>query len=179
MFDRRQILLGLSAMFGGAVLPASARALEASLEGATDSAATVLSKTHLNAIGVIADIIIPETDTPGALGAGVPAWIDHACANWLLAKETEDFIAGLDAFLSAHPDFAALPRTEQTAIVSALDKQMHNLPAEGRVYMQLKQLVLVGYYTSEVGATEELSFDPVPGGYRQIEVTEDTKAWAT
>lgn len=179
MLDRRQILLGLSAVMGSSLLPASVRALEGSLEAASENSTKVLSNAQLDTVAAIAEIIIPATDTPGALGAGVPAWVDQACANWLLREETNAFLAALDEFLRAYPDFVALAAGEQTSIVERLDARLHNLPSDGRFYRQLKELVLIGYYTSEVGATEELAFAAVPGGYRQIKMSDDTKVWAT
>ncbi len=179
MLDRRQILLGLSAAMGGSLLPASVRALEGSLDATSKNDGNVLSRAQLDAVTIIAEIIIPATDTPGAKGAGVPAWINQACANWLLQEETDDFLAALDEFLRANPSFSALPSGEQEILVEVLDARLDALPANGRFYRQLKELVLIGYYTSEVGATEELAFDGVPGGYRQIKVSDDTKVWAT
>lgn len=179
MLDRRQILLGLSAVMGGSLLPASVRALEGSLDTASENNPKVLTEAQLDTVAAIAEIIIPATDTPGAKGAGVPAWVDQACANWLLQEETTAFVAALEDFLKAHPDFVASPADAQLVIVEQLDARLDDLPADGYFYRQLKELVLIGYYTSEVGATEELAFDGVPGGYRQIKLSDDTKVWAT
>ncbi len=178
MLDRRQILVGVAALMGGALLPATVKALHGSGSVSAFRNAA-LSDTQLRAITIMADIIIPETDTPGASGAGVPEFIQSALANWLLDSEAKAFISGLEAFLEANPDFLTGQTAAQTAMIADVDARLDNLPAEERFYRQLKELVLVGYYTSEEGATEELDYDPVPGGYTVFEVTSETKAWST
>lgn len=180
MLDRRQILLGVGALMGGSLLPSTARALSAGLSGGSMAAgATVLTAGQMAVVTVMADIIIPETETPGAIGARVPAFVDHALANWLAHEETAAFQAGLDDFTATYPGFAAASRQKQMALVQSIDSQLDTLPPEARFYRQLKELVLIGYYTSEIGAAEELAFDPVPSGYTVVPVTEETKAWST
>ncbi|WP_286829567.1 MULTISPECIES: gluconate 2-dehydrogenase subunit 3 family protein [Kordiimonas] len=178
MLDRRQILVGVAALMGGALLPASVKALHGSGSAGAFRKAT-LSEPQMKAITIMADIIIPETDTPGASGAGVPAFIRTAMANWLLKEEAQAFVDGLDGFLEAHPDFPRQDITAQTNLIAGIDSSLHDLPEKYRFYRQLKELVLIGYYTSEVGAAEELAYDPVPGGYTIIPVTSETKAWST
>ncbi|WP_417450143.1 gluconate 2-dehydrogenase subunit 3 family protein [Kordiimonas sp.] len=179
MLDRRQVLLGVTALMGGGLLSTSALALEKSLTANEGGKTTILSANQLKAVTTIADIIIPETDTSGAIGAGVPAFIDHALNAWLLEEETQAFLAALDDFLAAYPSFLPAKASRQHDLVAAIDEQLPALPYDVRFYRQLKELVLVGYYTSEVGATEELAYDPVPGGYTIIPVTAETKAWST
>ena len=43
----------------------------------------------------------------------------------------------------------------------------------------MKELTLVGYYTSEAGATEELTYEPVPGVWEGCVPYEDIgSAWS-
>lgn len=179
MMDRRQILFGISALMGGSLLPSSVRALERSLASGAEAPLTLLSGVQLQAVTTIGDIILPATETPGASGAGVPAFIDRALAGWLLKEETDAFLAGLDQFLKGNPGFLGAGPSTQEAVIQGIDSQLEDLPKDVGFYRQLKELVLIGYYTSEVGATEELEYDPVPGGYRVFDMTEETKAWST
>ncbi len=44
----------------------------------------------------------------------------------------------------------------------------------------LKDLTLVGFFTSRIGATQTLAYEAVPGGYRGcLELRPGQKAWAT
>jgi len=44
----------------------------------------------------------------------------------------------------------------------------------------MKRTIATAYYMSEVGASEELNYDPVPGDWRaDVPFSEIGKAWAT
>ena len=44
----------------------------------------------------------------------------------------------------------------------------------------MKDLTLVGFYTSRIGATQALAYEAVPGGFRGcLELGPGQKAWAT
>jgi len=178
MLDRRQILVGVAVLMGGSLLPSTVKALHGSEDIKSTNPAT-LSDRQLKAMTVMADIIIPETETAGASGAGVPAFIGMALNNWMLRDEREAFLRAFDDFLASAPDFLNTSPSEQARLVGEIDRQLHGLPKEFRFYRQFKELVLVGYYTSEVGGTEELEYDPVPGGYTVIKVTSETRTWST
>lgn len=177
--DRRQILIGVAALMGGSLLPGSVAALENSDAGARDASFSVLTKKQFRTLSVIADIILPETDTPGAVGVGVPSFIDWALDTWLLPEETSAFLAGLENFSQQNARFLTANSAVQETVVRSLDQQLHNLPNGLEFYRQLKELVLIGYYTSEIGATLELAYDPIPGGYQPFTTENSVKAWAT
>nr|WP_159931264.1 gluconate 2-dehydrogenase subunit 3 family protein [Oceanicoccus sp. KOV_DT_Chl] len=65
-----------------------------------------------------------------------------------------------------------------TPLMDAIDL-MPNLKEDRQAFFpKLKELVVVGYYTSEIGATEELRYNPMPMTYKgDIPVTEDTRNW--
>lgn len=177
--DRRRFLLAVSALAGGSLLSGSVAAFDKSASGADLTWSSTLSDEQIKIISVIADIIIPETETPGAVGAGVPAFVDRAISAWLLREETVNFLEGLNQFLKQNPLFLTSKASEQEALVRSLDSRLSNLPENLLFYRQLKELVLIGYYTSETGAAVELSYDPVPGGYIPFTTDETVKAWAT
>ena len=175
-------------------------------------------------IEAMADIIIPETDTPGARAAGVDQFVDRMLTDYYPAKERDRFLSGLarvDARAQRQHSlpFAKLSREQQTAIVLDLDKAAFTEPpakadrsaagaptpevrksdvAAGQgvgadpkeaatpdpddigresFFRRMKELTVVGYYTSEVGQTRELRITPW-GRYRDIPYTPGTPAWA-
>src|SRR5262245_28461098 len=57
-----------------------------------------LTADEMTLIGEVSELIIPTTDTGGALAAGVPAFVKMMLANWFSAAERDNFMAGLRGF---------------------------------------------------------------------------------
>ena len=149
------------------------------LSGAQDELVTVLT-----------ELIIPETDTPGARAARVNEFIDLMLSDWLKDDERTGFLDGLAdvearAEASYGKAFQALTLEEQTALLTTLEDEAiaqqsdpQAAPDAGRPFFSmLKELTLVGYYTSEVGATQELRYERSPGRYDGC-VPYEGRAWA-
>jgi hypothetical protein len=111
-------------------------------------------------ISRVADLIIPATETPGAVSAGVPAYID-------MVVRTNDqhqsvFRAGL-AFLAAEADgdFLALPEARQVEILTPLSDAVDRGELKGpgeKFFRAMKSMTADGYYTSKVGMSVELGY---------------------
>lgn len=134
------------------------------------------------------DLIIPETDTPGAQAARVNEFMDVILTDWATAEERGRFLSGLedvDAQANAlfGRGFLDLSTPQQAAILQALDDSvdwLQPLPAEppdpslGRKFNQLrgeffhsfKLMTIHGYYTSEIGQTRELKREIIPGSFQ-------------
>jgi len=142
----------------------------------------VLDARQNELVATIAELIIPQTDTPGARAAGVPQFIDLALAEWLDIDDRQRFLAGLtDVDARSRKrfgrDFTACTPDQQTEILTLLDAEVSALRAaesrddkveaspSQRFFRMMKRLTLVGYYTSEVGATQELHNPIIPGRY--------------
>jgi hypothetical protein len=135
----------------------------------------VLDPHQTETVATIAELIIPATDTPGARAARVHEFIDLALAEWLEPSERDRFLAGLadvDARTRAlyGADFLACAPAQQVATLAALDGEVGwgrrgAEPGSRGFFGMMKQLTLVGYYTSEIGATQELHYQIVPGRY--------------
>jgi hypothetical protein len=59
--------------------------------------AHALDRRQAGLVSENVEMIIPQTDTPGARAAGVPEFIDRILADWHPPKERRQFLAGLDA----------------------------------------------------------------------------------
>lgn len=135
------------------------------------------------------DVIIPKTDTPGAVDAGVPAFIVMMMQECYPDKDQQQFHAGLAAFdnlcksqYKGH--FLKLSPDKQETAVADLDKMVlgkNSLPDKNLAfYHQLKELTLLGFFTSEPGATETLRYVQIPGRYDGcVPYKKGEKAWAT
>lgn len=127
----------------------------------------------------LSDLVIPETDTPGAAAAGVGAFVllalDRGMSD-LQPVMLERVRAALDA--SAGGDFMKASRDRQVATLTAFDLAAYagTRPAAETpefAWRRIKSAICGGYYTSEIGATRELVYEPVPGGTRHFRLTAD------
>jgi hypothetical protein len=175
--SRRAVLGALLAGAAGAWTSAS---LAAALPPTAPQAAG-FTKPELRILTRAADVIVPVTDTPGAVAAGVPALIDALARHWMLPAELAQFHAGLaDLDARAHQrfkrGFAALTAAQATEILQALRAASaydgHTFELAARIedpqapfYLRLRDLVVYGYFTSEIGSTKELRYVPVPGRF--------------
>jgi len=93
-------------------------------------------------------------------------------------QERQPFVAGLADVdrraRAAHGrSFMECPAAEQVALLETLDR------AADPAFRALKELTLVGYYTSEIGATRELRHVAVPGRFEGcVPLTKIGRTWA-
>ena len=111
---------------------------------------------------------MPTTDTPGAIAAGVPAFIEKMLADWGTPNDRKPILAGLDAIEArSQADYkvAAAKATpeQQDALLTLAWK--NEFPGGGEFFVAFRQLVITGYFTSEIGITQEREYLPVPGKY--------------
>ncbi|SLK12790.1 Gluconate 2-dehydrogenase subunit 3 [Novosphingobium mathurense] len=77
--------------------------------------------------------------------------------------------------------FLSQTTDKQTECLIKLDKsafQDDSLPKKAgeRAWSEIKPLIVASYYSSEVGASKELVYDPVPGKFENITLTDDYRA---
>lgn len=169
--DRRDILKALAAMPAAALVSSSlfASALAKALPGQSgllmDAAAfqpRVLDPHQWQTLRVLCDLIIPADQISGsATQAGVPEFID----DWLdfkggnLAAEIKGGLAWLDAECNrsfAH-HFTDATAVEQAQILDRIAYPQKVAPEDsGAVafFSQLRDLVVSGFYTSEIGIAD-------------------------
>lgn len=115
---------------------------------------------------VLADIILPPDDKPGARELDVPQFIDRYVNEVYTKNEQDSFLEGLDSFNisvreSYDRDFVNLDPEERHKFVA--DKNEESLSSENRssehsFFLNFKELTLMGYFNTEVGATEVLQY---------------------
>lgn len=180
---RRAALARLAGLCGLALSGEALAALAAPRE--KSAAPEILTRDELALTGVLAELIIPKTDTPGALAVGAHRTIDHLLATCMREPAQQAFKAGLArvdsvARTQGGKRWAQLPSARQDALLRALDNGAAPFtPDDQQFFRTLKQYTLFAYYTSEAGATRELAYLPVPGGYKgDVKVTKATRSWA-
>jgi Gluconate 2-dehydrogenase subunit 3 len=133
---------------------------------------------HQNAtVTTITEIIIPQTSTPGAKAARVNEFIDLILTEWYDEEEKSTFLTGLADVDSRTrelygKDFVECGEKQQVGILQALDDEVaartedvrrrRNRPPEKNFFFMIKQLTLVGYYTSQIGFEQELHGEIIP-----------------
>ena len=133
----------------------------------------VLDADQQALVTTLTDLIIPETDTPGAKAARVDQFIDVMLADWYDPADRQRFLDGLadvDARSTAatgKPFIASTP-AQQTVLLTALDDELARLKESRQstgknFFRMLKWLTLVGYYTSQIGFEQELHDRIIPG----------------
>jgi len=106
------------------------------------------SKEDFALIAEVAEAIIPATDTPGAIGAGVPAYIDFVVSR--SEPQQKLFTAGL-AWYRKHKV------KDLERLCAAVDKGQRKTP-EQRWFKAMKSLTADGYWTSKVGMAQTLGY---------------------
>jgi hypothetical protein len=117
-------------------------------------------------ISHIAELIIPETDTPGAVGAGVPSYIDMVVArNAAQQPIMADGLRWIDAEAEriGGTKFLQLDEGRQLSILEPLCEASERhlrwpWPRNVEFFALMKNLTADGYYTSRVGLIEELGY---------------------
>jgi len=128
-----------------------------------------LSTDQAKVVEVIADILIPRTDTPGALDVGVPAYIDLMLKDNFTKEEQDQMAAGFADFATKSQaangkGFIDATPEQQLSFLQQLEKEAQKSEDPSFIGV-MKYLTYRGFFTSEAGMTEVLQFDPVPGNY--------------
>lgn len=162
------------------------------------------SPHQIQTVSLLAEIIIPETDTPGAITAGVPGFIESIIKDVFSSEDKEMFNDGLfslDLFCTKlyEKNYVDIPAHKQIKIANHFNmantkknvefKQVllnksrvagKTLESALNYFAVIKELTIFGFYTSEVGATQVLQYNPVPGRFDGCaDSSEIGKAWAT
>lgn len=134
-----------------------------------------------NFFAITGDHVIPATETAGASAAGVPQWLSMLWALGLLPIAVDALIAECDR--RAGGSFVQASAAERYRILEEIDGEAFAPSAAATesswqsAWRKLKLEILNGYYTSEVGASGELAYVPVPGRYdANIPITADARA---
>jgi gluconate 2-dehydrogenase gamma chain len=168
--DRRDALAGMAAMFGTALFAPIARAAAEQVTPISDGppSSPVFTDQQRALMTALSERVMPTTDTPGAIAAGVPAFIEKLLADWAMPDDRKPILAGLDAIEArSQADYQlaavkASPEQQDALLTLAMEDK---LPGGASFFDKFRQLVVTGYFTSEVGITQEREYLPVPGRY--------------
>jgi gluconate 2-dehydrogenase gamma chain len=202
LMNRRELLQRAAMLMGGAL---SAPAVFGVLNGCSAKPGAswqplFLSKEEGAVVEEVADLMIPRTDTPGAREVGVPAFIDVILKDAYPTEDQARFVSGLKDFDAEAQRVHGKPFLQlQPAQRMSFLQQVHDaaaaaekagdaakdIPASKRqrpFVLMMKELTLLGFFTSQVGVTQVLQYDAVPGGFQPcvpVAQAGTGKTWAT
>jgi hypothetical protein len=155
--QRREVIRFLGSALALPFLPRSADAAIALGESLHRRIADVpfrtLNREQQALVTMIAEMIIPETDTPGATSVKVPEFIDLILTEWASDDERATFLAGLadiDARAAAlgTPRFVDMQPAGRLDLFTTLDVKRTDKAGAGHAVVRLKALTVYGYFTS-------------------------------
>ena len=170
IIDRRDALAGMAAMFGASLFAPIARAAAVQVTPISSGppSSPVFTPPQRALMTALSERVMPTTDTPGAIAAGVPEYIEKLLADWASPDDRKPILAGLDAIeAQSRTDYKvsadkATPAQQDALLTLAMEDK---IPGGADFFDKFRQLVLTGYFTSEVGITQEREYLPVPGRY--------------
>jgi hypothetical protein len=191
LIPRREALRRAAVLLGGVISAPTVAGVLAGCESRSVGNDTwtplALTQRQGELVATIADHIIPETDTPGARAASVHVFIDKMLAEHYSAEDKQRVLGGL-ATIDARTweecdgNFLDCNAEQQRAVLAIIDQEAFTeAPGRREVhwFRTLKELTLLGYYTSEIGATQELRHVAVPGRVDAcVPFTEIGRTWA-
>ena len=191
---RREVLQMVTALLGGAALTGGERVLgfsfdDAAIAVATEQGTSLFAAADVAVLDEIAETILPETSTPGAKAAKTGAFMALMVTEVYDARQQQVFRAGLGqvdeacrkahgvAFMQATPAqrlsvVEALDREQKSAMDARIPTRTNRAPAApaapdapAHYFRMMKELTLLGYFTSEIGYTKAMRYRESPGRF--------------
>ena len=162
----------------------TALAYERRFEGEI-KAGLLFNEQQMQVLAQVCQVILPKTDSPGGADLDCHGFIDHQLKAVFGRKEQVAAIALIDEIerLSIEhfaSSFSQLSAEEQTSLLVDFELGKWTNSQQVREFKQLKQLTVFGYFTTKVGATQVLNYQPIPGGFKgSIPCTEETKNYGS
>jgi Gluconate 2-dehydrogenase subunit 3 len=206
---RREAVQRVAALLGGAALVGGDRLFAFSFEPAVIEKAMAQGTGGFTAADValldeIAETILPETSTPGAKAAKVGAFMTVMVTEVYDERPRQVFQQGLrqldEACRQAHavPFMQASP-AQRLSLVEALDREQHAVMEDrapkprvrapgaasasdepAHYFRMMKELTLLGYFTSEIGCTRAMRYIESPGRFDpNVPHSPGDKSWAS
>jgi inactivated superfamily I helicase len=184
LLTRREALRRVSVLLGGAALIGESVWLAA--EAAPSASKSLFSASEVTLLDEVADTILPATSTPGAKAAGVGPFIALMVTDVYDARQQKIFRTGLATLQSEcrkqnGAAFMACTPAQRTALLERLDREQYAQRNSGtpHYFRMMKELTLLGYFTSEIGYTQALRYTETPGRFDPcVPYTPGEKAWA-
>ncbi|HEY5327427.1 MAG TPA: gluconate 2-dehydrogenase subunit 3 family protein [Mucilaginibacter sp.] len=205
--NRRDAISRVALIMGGAVI--GAEFFIAGCKSTATQVGDLFDASHVAFLNEVADTILPTTSSPGAKAANVGGFMAVMIRDCYTPADQKIFLGGLKKLDDASQTqfsnkFLDLSPKQRTDLLVALDKEQENYTTQrnqqiegdrlkhaadakykmpvlpNHYFRMMKELTLLGYFTSEIGATKALRYIAVPGHYDgSLPYKKGDKAWAT
>ena len=190
LIDRREAIRRVSALLGGLALVSETALLEAcgGERNAARTGAATFSANDVAYLDEVADTILPETSTPGAKAAQVGSFMALMVTDTYNDRDQQVFKNGLQQLDTAcqqmhKTGFVAATPAQRLALLDQIDKEqkayMDDRAAKQAAatdaapapdtpphfFRMIKELTLLGYFTSEIGYTKAMRYVEAPGRF--------------
>jgi hypothetical protein len=207
--NRRDAIGRVALIMGGAVIGAEFFISGCKPASTTSQVSDLFDADHVAFLNEVADTILPTTSSPGAKAANVGGFMTVMVRDCYKPYNQKTFLEGIGKLDEASKKqfegkFMDITPEQRTELLTALDKEQKEFTKErnkkveadrqkhkdeayyeepdipNHYFRLMKELTLLGYFTSEIGATKALRYIAVPGHYDGcIPYKKGDKAWAT
>ncbi|HVW97271.1 MAG TPA: gluconate 2-dehydrogenase subunit 3 family protein [Mucilaginibacter sp.] len=205
--NRRDAIGRVALLMGGAVI--GAEFFISGCKSGTAKVADLFAADNVTLLNEVADTILPTTSSPGAKAANVGHFMAVMVQDCYTTDDQKVFMDGISKLDDASQKkfsnkFMALTPQQRTELLTDLDKEQKEYtdkknkdaaadmekhkdekdyepaPVPNHYFRMMKELTLLGYFTSEIGATKALRYIAVPGHYDgDVPYKKGDRAWAT
>ncbi len=171
--SRREAVRRIALLLGGAMVGSQAYLSGQPVPG---KASPGFTQGELALMDEIGETIIPATDIPGAKAAGIGAFMAMMVTDCYDDRHHAAFREGLSGIEAAARErcrkpFLECSREERTALANALDAEQRadqgkrGKDATPHYFRMMKELSVLGFFSSEIGCTRALRYIEVPGSF--------------
>jgi hypothetical protein len=205
--NRRDAIGRVAMIMGGAVI--GAEFFISGCKSTSKQVNDLFTEDHVAFLNEVADTILPTTSSPGAKAADVGGFMAVMVKDCYTPKDQKTFVDGMTKLDDAakkkfNSKFLDLTPQQRTELLVDLDKEQKEFTearnkelsadalkhkgeanykapeTEHHYFRMIKELTLLGYFTSKIGATQALRYVAVPGHYDgNVPYKKGDKAWAT
>lgn len=186
--NRREAIERVALLMGGTVI--GGQLFISGCKPASKKINALFNSDQVAFLNEVGETILPTTKTPGAKAADVGGFMAVMVMDCYTPEDQKIFMAGLpkidqESNKMFSKKFLDCDTKQRTTLLTALDKaqkQESKQPKPGKQYQyfsMIKQMTLLGYFTSEIGCTQALRYVPVPGHFDgNLPYKKGDKAWA-
>ncbi len=178
--NRRKVLQNVAIMLGGAFSAPTLMAMdrwELATKPFANGTNFKLTETQQKIVAEIAELIIPKTETPGAKDVGVPAFIVKMLKDCYKEPEHQSFMEGVISMENV--EFLSLNTDEKRGVLKLLEQETKKVTGKTTPFWRLiKELTLLGYFTSEAGIKASFEYVQIPGKLELIKLKPNQKSYA-
>jgi gluconate 2-dehydrogenase gamma chain len=182
---RRDMLRLLSTTAMAPVLSPEMFTLLRQAQPASNYSLRTMNPHQNETVVTMTELVVPASDSPGAKAARVNEFIDVILTEWATPEERDEFLAGLAGVDTLSntlfgKNFIEVSPEQQTVLLRSMDDEVdwghapwrnrspvpiswRDSHLRGEFFRAFKSITLHGYYTSEVGFTQDLKLEIIPG----------------